>query len=451
MTKQPTSFTRRRMLQGLGAAITLPSFEAFAGTASEMAKGSVGVTESGAPLRMAFMSIPNGVQQKHWFPTDDFQLNTTMQPLEPVKDSIQVISGLGHENATAGTDGAGDHARASATFLTGARARKTAGRDIYLGASIDQVAARNLKGKTRFSSLELSCEGVRNSGSCDSGYACAYQYNISWSTPTTPVTPESNPRLVFERLFGAGSRKQRSANLAQRRQTQRSILDFVLEDASSLSRSLGSRDNRKLEEYMEGIRSVEQRIQATENLGKVPNPEIETPPGIPDSYGEHMDLMYDLVATAFETDSTRVATLLLAHDGSNRVFPEIGIREGHHHLTHNQEKEDLAEKVAAIDQFYISHLARFIEKLSEIEDVDGKSVLDNSMLIYGGAIADGNRHTHDNLPVILAGSAGGSIPTGRHLRVPEQPMANLFVDMLNRFGVPVDSFGDSTERLRGLG
>lgn len=443
-----TPFSRRRLLTGIGAAIALPSFETFA--AEPTAVGQAGLTASGAPLRMAFMSIPNGVQQKHWFPTSGFKLNTSMQPLEPLKNKLQVIGGLGHENATAGRDGAGDHARSSATYLTGARARKTAGRDIFVGQSIDQVAAARMQGKTRFSSLELSCESARNSGSCDSGYACAYQYNLSWSTPTTPVTPESNPRLVFERLFGAGSRKQRQSNLARRQETERSILDFVLEDASSLGRRLSSRDTQKLDAYLEGVRAVEQRIQATENLGAVPNPEKETPSGIPDAHGDHIDLMYDLLATAFETDSTRVATLLLAHDGSNRVFKEIGIREGHHHLTHNQNKEDLAEKVAAIDQFYISHFAKFLHKLSAIEDVDGKSVLDNSMLIYGGAIADGNRHTHDNLPVILAGSAGGQLQTGRFHQAEEQPMSNLFVEMLGRFGAPVDSFGDSNGRLSSI-
>lgn len=443
-----TPFSRRRLLTGIGAAIALPSFESLA--AQPVASGQAGLTPSGAPLRMAFMSIPNGVQQKHWFPSSDFTLNTSMQPLEPLKQKLQVIGGLGHENATAGRDGAGDHARASATYLTGARARKTAGRDIFVGQSIDQAAAGAMKGKTRFSSLELSCESVRNSGSCDSGYACAYQYNLSWSTPTTPVTPESNPRLVFERLFGAGSHKERQRNLARRQETERSILDFVLEDASSLGRRLSSRDTQKLDAYLEGVRAVEQRIQATESLGAVPNPEKETPSGIPDAHGDHIDLMYDLLATAFETDSTRVATLLLAHDGSNRVFKEIGIREGHHHLTHNQEKEDLAEKVAAIDQFYISHFAKFLHKLAAIEDVDGKSVLDNSMLVYGGAIADGNRHTHDNLPAILAGSAGGQLQTGRFLEAEEQPMSNLFVEMLGRFGAPVDSFGDSTGRLSSI-
>lgn len=446
MNRTTHHVNRRSMLFGLGAAIALPSFESL-GRAAQPAASSVGLTKSGAPLRMAFMSVPNGVQQKHWFPDANFNLNSSMLPLEPLKNRIQVIGGLDHENATAGPDGAGDHARASATFLTGARARKTAGRDIYVGTSIDQVAASHLRAATRFPSLELSCDTIRNSGGCDSGYACAYQYNLAWSSPSTPMTPEPNPRQVFERLFGSGPPEQRGKSLAQRLTTQRSILDFVMDDAASLSRELGARDNRKLDEYMDSLRAIERRIEASEQLGEAPNPQMATPNGIPNSFGEHMDLMYDILATAFETDSTRVATVLLAHDGSNRIFPEIGVREGHHHLTHNQEDPQLAEKVAAIDQFYMTHFARFLSKLSEIEDVDGSSVLDNSMIVYGGAIADGNKHTHANLPVILAGSGGNAFESGRFLQVESQPMTNLFVVMLDHFGIQADSFGDSTGRL----
>ncbi|HBE69365.1 MAG TPA: hypothetical protein DDW52_14560 [Planctomycetaceae bacterium] len=445
------TFQRRLFLRGVGATIALPFLEAhITRTRAASATRTVATTQSGAPLRMAFMSIPNGVQQDHWFPGDNFELNSTMRPLSSLKDSFQVIGGLSHDNATPGTDGAGDHARASATFLTGARARKTAGKDIYVGTSIDQVAARKLTGATRFPSLELSCESVRNTGSCDSGYACAYQYNLAWSTPTTPVSPEANPRLVFERLFGEGSRSERQSNLLQRRKTQKSILDFVLEDAGDLSRSLGARDSRKLDEYLSGVRNLEQRIESAEKMGEFPNPDEPTPAGIPDSFGEHMDLMYDLLVTAFETDSTRVATLLLAYDGSNRVFPEIGVREGHHHLTHNQRDPELAKKVAAIDEFYVSRFARFLKRLADTPDVDGKSLLHNSMLVYGGAIADGNRHSHNNLPVILAGNGGGAFETGRFVDAPEQPMSNLFVAMLDHMNIKVDSFGDSTERLKAI-
>ena len=440
---------RRRFLRGVGGSFAIPALASLVPLRS-IAADSVttpATTTTGTPLRMAFMSIPNGVQQDHWFPkgtAKDFSLNETMKPLEPLKEHVQVISGLKHEHATPGNDGAGDHARANATFLTGARARKTAGKDIHVGISIDQVAAQQLGHITRFPSLELSCDAIRNSGSCDSGYACAYQYNLAWTSPTTPLTPEPNPRYVFERLFGSGKHGERQKSLALRQQTQRSVLDFVLEDAAAVQRTLSQQDRLKLDEYLTGVRSIEKRIESAERFGETPDPDVDTPNGIPSNFGQHMEIMYDLMVMAFKTDSTRIATLLLSYDGSNRTFPDLGITEGHHYLTHNQRKEELAQKVADIDRYYMQRFAKFIEKLSQTEDVDGNSLLHNSMIVYGGAIADGNRHTHDNLPVILAGSAGGAFETGRHLQVEETPMSNLFVTMLNQYGVRTDTFGDST-------
>jgi hypothetical protein len=396
---------------------------------------------------MAFMSIPNGVQQDHWFPTADFQLNESMKPLETLKEHFQVIGGLDHEHATAGRDGAGDHARASATFLTGARARKTAGSDIHVGISVDQVAAQRLGHLTRFPSLELSSDVVRNSGSCDSGYACAYQYNLAWSSATTPVTPEPNPRLVFERLFGAGDKEERTKNYRVRQETERSILDFVLEETGDVQRQLGAHDRRKFDEYLTVVREMERRLKGAERFQETPDVDAATPAGIPADFDNYMQIMYDLLILAFQTDSTRIGTLLLAYDGSNRSFPQLGIPEGHHYLTHNQRNPVQAKKVAQIDQFYLASLARFLGRMSEVEDVDGNSLLYNSMIVYGGAIADGNRHTHDNLPVILAGHGGGAFKTGRFLNVSSQPMSNLFVSMLNQFGVDTKAFGDSTGRL----
>lgn len=446
-----SAFSRRALLQGLGAAIVLPHLESLAMQPVVPANGlPAATTATGAPLRTAFISIPNGVQQKHWFPVGEpaeFKLNSTMQGLEHLKDQIQVIGGLKHENATAGPDGAGDHARASATFLTGARARKTAGADIYVGTSVDQVVAKSVGNQTRFPSLELTCDAIRNSGGCDSGYACAYQYNLSWSSPTTPMTPDANPRLVFERLFGAGSPDERSKNYLLRQSTQKSILDFVLEDTKRMQRQLSTNDLRKLEEYLVGVRDIEQRLDSASQFSTIPNPEMLTPDGIPPVFAEHIDIMFDMMALAFQTDSTRVSTLILAYDGSNRTFPEIGIAEGHHHLTHNQFVPELAEKVAQIDQFYMNRFARFLDRLSSMQDVDGNTVLHNSMITYGGAIADGNRHSHDNLPVLLAGRAGGQYTAGRYLQVPDQPMSNLFVSMLNYAGCPAQQFGDSDGEL----
>ena len=443
--------SRRSFLRGMGVSIALPalmSLQSPIATAARSGRAAgLATTSTGAPLRMAFMSIPNGVQQDHWFPTTDFELNDTMSPLASLRDHFQVIGGLDHENATAGRDGAGDHARASATFLTGARARKTAGNDIHVGISVDQVAAQKAGNLTRFPSLELSSDVIRNSGGCDSGYACAYQYNLAWSSPTTPVTPEANPRHVFERLFGAGEGADRRKNFAIRQQTERSVLDFVLEESSDVQRSLDMHDRQKFDEYLTVVRELELRLKAAETHGAIPEVERTTPVGIPGDFSQYMDLMYDMLLLAFQTDTTRIATLLLAYDGSNRTFPQLDIREGHHYLTHNQREADLAKKVAAIDQFYITHFARFLDRMATTDDVDGNSLLHNSMIVYGGAIADGNRHTHENLPVILAGHAGGVIQTGRYLKVDSQPMSNLFVSMLNHFGVETAEFGDSTRRL----
>ena len=443
--------SRRSFLRGMGVSIALPalmSLQSPIATAARSGRAAgLATTSTGAPLRMAFMSIPNGVQQDHWFPSADFELNDTMSPLASLRDHFQVIGGLDHENATAGRDGAGDHARASATFLTGARARKTAGNDIHVGISVDQVAAQKAGNLTRFPSLELSSDVIRNSGGCDSGYACAYQYNLAWSAPTTPVTPEANPRHVFERLFGAGDGADRRKNFAIRQQSERSVLDFVLEEASDVQRSLDMQDRQKFDEYLTVVRELELRLKAAEAHGAIPEVARTTPVGIPGDFSQYMDLMFDMLLLAFQTDTTRIATLLLAYDGSNRTFPQLDIREGHHYLTHNQREADLAKKVAAIDQFYISRFARFLERMATTDDVDGNSLLHNSMIVYGGAIADGNRHTHENLPVILAGHAGGAIQTGRYLKVESQPMSNLFVSMLNHFGVETAEFGDSTRRL----
>lgn len=449
---------RRAFLRGAGVSLVVPPFLSLTrslNAASSFSSAALpATTATGAPLRMAFMSIPNGVQQDHWFPTngeDGIVLSPTLEPLAKVKSKIQVIGGLDHIHATAGNDGAGDHARANATFLTGARARKTAGKDIHVGISVDQVAAQRVGGATRFQSLELSSDAVRNSGSCDSGYACAYQYNLSWSSPTTPVTPEPNPRLVFERLFGAGEHGQRQKNFELRQQSNRSVLDFVLEDAKELSRALSSEDRIKLEEYVSSVRQIEERIKSAERFGLVPDPNLPTPDGVPIDFGNHIDLNLDLMLLAFQTDSTRIASLLIAYDGSNRTFPDLGIIEGHHYLTHNQRVPELAKKVALIDRFYMQRFANFLEKMDQLRDVDGNTMLHNSMIVYGGAIADGNRHTHANLPVVLAGAGGGMLKTGRFIDAREKPMSNLFVEMLNRFGVETTAFGDSNGGLSEIG
>jgi hypothetical protein len=450
------SLSRRTFLRGLGACLAVPSLESLrpfqAGASAPPA--ALATTPSGAPLRMAFVYFPNGAIQPNWWPTGegrDFQFARTMQPLEKLRHEIQVMGGLDHLNATPGPDGAGDHARASGTFLTGVRVRKTAGSDILAGVSIDQLVARQVGHLTRFSSLELTCDAVRKSGNCDSGYSCAYQYNLGWSSPTTPVAPEPNPRLVFERLFGAGAPGERAQSLALRREQQRSILDFVLDDAKALQKQLTQRDRDKLDQYLTNMRDIEQRIERAERFPETPDPSRPTPDGIPASYQEHVAIMFDMMLLAFETDSTRVATFLLANEGSNRAFPEIDIPEGHHYLTHHQNKQDMIAKVAEIDAWYMAQFARFLEKLEATKDVDGQSLLHNSMIVYGSGNADGNRHTHVNLPVVMAGAGGGMVTPGRFVKFGGVPMSNLLLSMADRMGVTgIERLGDSTGHLAGI-
>jgi hypothetical protein len=387
------------------------------------------------------------VNLDHWWPQGEgksFQLAATMEPLAGIKNQIQVISGLDHINATPGSDGAGDHARASASLLTGCRAKKTAGADIQVGPSVDQVAAQHVGQFTRFGSLELTCDDVRNSGNCDSGYSCAYQYNVSWRSATTPMPPERNPRLVFERLFGAGSRETRRKNLELRRAQERSILDFIREDVRSLGNKLNAQDGHKLDEYLTSIREVEERIARIERLGERPNPDYATPKGIPDPFEERMRVMYDMIAMAFQTDSTRIATLIVSHDGSNRAYPEIGVAQGHHELSHHGGKQENLDMIAKIDHHHMKYFAEFLANLAKSQDADGNSVLHNSMIVYTCGNADGNAHSHTNLPVILAGSGGGKLQTGRFHKVDSMPMSNMYLEMLQHIGVEgIDRFGDS--------
>jgi hypothetical protein len=404
---------------------------------------------------MAFVYFPNGAHQANWWPKGegkDFEFAATMQPLANLKHRLQVLGGLDHVNATPGPDGAGDHARASGTFLTGVRVRKTAGADIQAGLSIDQAVANEVGHLTRFPSLELTCDAVRKSGSCDSGYSCAYQYNLAWRSSSTPVAPEPNPRLLFERLFGEGPHGERKANLLRRQEQQRSILDFVRDDVQALGHDLGRRDQQKLDEYLTSVREIEKRIEQTDRFAeKTRDPEIDTPPGIPPSFQEHIRLMYSMMVLAFQTDSTRIATFLLANEGSNRAFPEIEISEGHHYLSHHRNNKEMMDKIAQIDLWYMQQFAWFLEQLEATKDLDGRSLLENSMIVYGSGNADGNRHTHVNLPVILAGGGGGTLTPGRFVDFESVPMSNMLLSMADRMGAKsIERLGDSTGRLEGI-
>src|SRR4051812_38409697 len=391
MTELSTSgLSRRKFLRGLGVSLALPALEALAPARRAMAATSSGlaVTASGRPLRMGFIAFANGSNYERWLPIGagrDYQLNETLLPLKDLKGKFQMITNLAHDTANNWGDGTGDHARSGASFLTGCHAWKTLGSKLHLGISVDQIAARQVGHLTRLDSLQLGVEGTRLYGSCDTGYPCAYQYNISWASETLPLAPEPNPRVVFERLFGGGSGADRQANLRQRLERRKSVLDFVLDDVHRMNRDLGRNDKQKVDECLAGVRQLEQQIEKAERFA-LPDAPPDQPAGIPESHEQHVDLMYDLMAMAFQTDSTRVISYCVAPEGSNRPFPTLGIAEGHHFLTHHMGNKDKIAKVAVIERWYMERFARFLSKLDGMKEADGTSVLDNSMLVYGCAL-----------------------------------------------------------------
>lgn len=439
------TISRRSVLRGLGVAMSLPALEAMAPRtrllrASEAAKKP--------PVRLAWIFFPNGTNPREWEPTvegPDWDLKPSLEPLADLRKDFSVISGLAQINARSLGDGPGDHARSAAAFLTGAHPLKTAGANMRVGKSADQYAAEQYGRVTRLPSIELGTENGPSAGSCDSGYACAYSNNISWRTASQPVAKEINPRLAFERLFGNGAAG--ASPEAKSLIYQRSILDMVADDAAQLRKSLGVNDRQKLDEYFTSVRDVETRIdRMREPLGFDVSAHIP-PEDKPDTIEDHVRLMYDLMVLAFKTDTTRIATFMLGNEGSGRTFPSIGVKQGHHELSHHQEDPDKMAKIAAIDKFYATQFAYFLKKLKETPEGEG-NLLDNSMIVYGGAIRDGNRHDHHDLPLILAGRGGGAFETGLHRRYPtETPLNNLFLTMLDTVGVKLDEFGDSTGRL----
>jgi hypothetical protein len=405
-----------------------------------------------APRRMAFLYIPNGVNMADWRPEaagSQFELPFILEPLKPFQQELQVISGLAHDKARPNGDGAGDHARASATFLTGCQARKTAAVDIKVGVSVDQIAAEKVGRFTRLPSLELTCDKARQAGNCDSGYSCAYSYNISWKSDSMPMAPEANPRLVFERLFSDGLPGETAENRERRKRYNKSILDFVLDDAQRLKSKLGTTDKRKLDEYLGAVRELEQRIERSEKFTAT-FPDYKKPTGVPDNYEEHLRLMMDLLVLAFQTDSTRISTFIVGHDGSNRQYPSFGVSDGHHDLSHHQNNPEKKAKIAKINRFHVEQLAYFLGKLKSVKEGE-RTLLDNSMIVYGGGISDGNAHNHNDLPVLLAGKGGGSLTAGRHLKFDREiPMTNLYLSMLDRMGVSAQRVGDSTGKLDNI-
>jgi hypothetical protein len=436
---------RRTFLQGIGASLALPMLDAMTPALAAPPK---------APVRLAFVYVPNGVVNLDWWKPKTtgaaYEFTRMLKPLEPLRNEIFVLSGLDDFNGNALGDGPGDHGRAGASFLTGVHCRKTAGADIRGGVSADQVAAQAIGQQTRFASLELGCEDARTVGNCDSGYSCAYTNSISWRTPTTPCPPEINPRLAFERLFGASDLSLAPEVRARRAEYRKSILDLARADTQKLAATLGANDKRKLDEYLFAIREIEQRIEAAEKEQRAITPNIDRPAGIPMTFTEYAKLMCDLQLVAFQTDLTRVSTLMFGKEGSMRAYPELNIPDPHHPLTHHRNNADWIEKVAQINTFHVELFAQYLQKLKATPDGDG-TLLDHSMVLYGTGISDGNRHNHEDLPIVLAGRGGGGFKPGRHIAFkPGTPLTNLYLTMLDCQGVRVEKLGDSTGRVEHL-
>lgn len=444
MNSHPIPLTRRNWLRAAGVCLGLPWLESLTRSSTEAAEKPT------APRRLAYLYVPNGVNVSQWQVSGsgkDYELSPTLSPLAKLRSEFTVISGLNHENATPGPDGGGDHSRATAVYLTGVRPKKTGGSDIRNGVSIDQVAAQQIGRFTRLPSLELSTDGARTTGRCDSGYSCAYQFNLSWASPNRPVPAEQNPRAAFERLFGAPEGGEGGAEARQ--QMRKSVLDFVRDDARSLAGGLSAADRDKLDQYLTSLRDVEKRLEQAEKT-PVALLDFQRPTGIPESYEAHVRVMFDLIALAFQTDSTRMITFTLANDGSNRAFPDIGVPEAHHQLSHHRGNAATLEKIARIDRYYVEQFAWFLERLRGIPEGEG-TLLDNSMVLYGGCISEGNQHLHSNLPLLLAGRGGGMLQPGKWLQAPgPKPMCNLHLSLAQRLGVKLDRFGDSTGVLEGI-
>jgi hypothetical protein len=445
--------SRRTVLRGLGAAVALPVLDAMYPAFAAQA-----VRTSLRPMRMAFLYVPNGIVMEDWTPAGGLgstplgDLPRISRALTPYRDDLLFLTGLTSDKGRANGDGPGDHGRAGAAYLTGVQPKKTSGKDLRAGVSMDQIAAQRVGSATKYASLEIGCEEGIQGGNCDNGYSCAYSNSLSWRTPSTPNPPEVRPRAVFERLFGAVDEERDPARRRRQRAYDKSVLDAVLADAQSLKATLGGSDRSKVDEYLFAVRDIEKRIQQAERTGP---DQFVSPIGVPAvsvpaDFEVHGYLMMDLLTLAFQTDQTRIITALMGIEQSPRNYPEIGITEGHHGLTHHQGNPEKIEKVRQINEYHLKQFTYLLNRLKATRDGDG-TLLDHSMIIYGSALADGNAHQHNNLPTVLAGRANGTIRPGRHLRyADETPITNLFISMLDRMGVPVEQFGDSNGKLMEL-
>jgi hypothetical protein len=432
--------SRRTFLRGAGGLVGLPLLDAMV-PALGWAQGA----KPQPPTRLCFVYVPNGMVMSSWTPAapgKDFAFTPILKPLEPFREHTLVLSRLMDYNANALGDGGGDHARAAASFLTGAHPRET-GSDIHAGVSADQLAAQAIGRQTRLASLELGLEDHRIVGLCDGNYSCAYTSCISWRTPTTPLPPVPNPRHVFERLFGASPNSD-PADVARQARYRQSILDGAIEDTRRLKSNLGPADQRKLDEYLTSIREVERGIQLARRDGAVQRPATEPPSGIPADPTEHARLMFELLALAFQADVTRVATMMVGRESSIRSYDHLGLPESHHQLSHHKNDPATLAKLVKIQTYHVELVARFVARLKATPDGDA-TLLDRCMILYGAGIADSNRHTHDRLPVLVVGTGNGRLRTGRHIDyAKDTPVTNLLLAMLDRAGVRPGRLGDST-------
>lgn len=441
--------SRRTVLKGLGVTLALPWLEKM-GLQTSWAAGNTPVAQA-APNRMAYVYIPNGVVPSGWRLTTEGALPAKLPPiLNPLTDlraDFSILAGLTADKARANGDGGGDHARAMAAYLTGAQPRKTDGANIKVGVSVDQIAAARMGDRTRLASLEVGADASKMAGGCDSGYSCIYESNLSWRSATQPMPKEVSPKLIFERLFGSGTDLDRQRRDAARK----SVLDAVREDFRELNVRLGADDQRKLDEYFTAVREMEMRIQKAGSLTAAKLPAgVKAPTGIPQSYEEHLRLLADLIVLAFQTDTTRVSTFVFANEGSNRSYPFINVREGHHNLSHHGNDPEKMSKIQDINIFHTTQLAYFLNRLKAVKEGDG-TLLDHSMIVYGSGNGDGNRHNHDDLPILLAGRGCGTIRPGRNIQYDKNtPLNNLWVSLLNRMDIRDVQFGDSSGELKKL-
>ena len=438
---------RRTFLRGLGATIALPLLDGMIPALS-----ALGATAAKPIRRLGVVYVPNGMMMQKWSPAAEgpLALSPIQAPLAPFKDKVLVVSGLNSLVADAlPGEGGGAHSRAQASFLTGVHPKKTEGTDFQAGVSVDQIAAKELGQQTQLASLELALENTAELvGACDIGYSCAYSGTIAWRGPTTPLPMEIDPRAAFERLFGDSTDpKVRLARI----QKERSILDAATHDVARLQRGLGARDVSKLNEYLEAVRDVERRIQKAEDQNNQELPAVEQPVGIPPTFEEHAKLMFDLLALAYQTDLTRISTFMMARELSYRAYPEVGVNEAHHPVSHHANNPAQLEKLSKINLFHMKQFAYFVEKLQSTPDGDG-SLLDHSMIVYGASFSNSNEHYPHDLPIMVVGGGAGQLKGGRHLRFEANvtPLANLHLTLLDKMGMNVERFGDSSGKLELL-